>query len=176
MGATLATPALAAAWSAWGAVAVAWPWPASERGARALAGVPALLALGIWWSPFGPILALPLSCAAAALALGRGHWAPLLAPVALWPALYLVRPDALRELAFHQLVPAEPALWGAVHLLLAGPAVALVMGRAFHRNPRRLLLAALLALCAAAAVAAARVSPEVAPPYRLPWWAATTDR
>lgn len=60
-----------------------------------------------------PLLALPFAVAAIA---ARIH--PLLA---LGPALYLLRPDGLRQLTFHGLLP--PLAWGALWLL-AWPAVA----------------------------------------------------
>jgi len=164
MEASLAGPALLAAWAAWGAVAVGWPWAGSHGSGRALAVVPAALAL-LLAVTMGPILALPLAVSAVAVALS-GRLAPwLLALPAMWPVGFLVRPDAVRELAFHYLVPASPLLWAAVHGVLALPLLGLVQGRWAERTPRRLGAAVALVAVSLGAVAWAWGSPEAAAPY-----------
>jgi hypothetical protein len=136
LGGSLAAPALLAAWCAWGAAVLAWPWPTAVRGGRSLALVPALLALAVAW--FGaPMVALPLAVSATAAALSGRLPAVLLALPALWPAAYLVRPDAVRELAFHGLLPAVPWNWVVLHGLLTLPVVGLVQGRELQRGRLR---------------------------------------
>lgn len=161
--ATLADPALLAAWCGWGALVLAWPWPASARAGRALAGVPAAAAALTAWA-VGPVLALPLAVSAVAAALAGRAPAFLLAPLALWPAGYLVRPDAVRELAFHGLVPAVPWLWAALHGGLTVPLLALVQGRALARGARRWGPVVALVAGALAAVVAAWLAPVEAAP------------
>lgn len=96
---TGALPGLALGWTTW----LLLRRRLGGRGSPTLpAAVLALLALRI-----DPLLALPF---AAAGLLARAH--PLLG---LLPALYLLWPDKLRELAFHGLLP--PVTWGALWLL-----------------------------------------------------------
>ena len=163
----LAEPALLAAWCAWAAVWVGWPWPGSARSGRVLCGATALVAAGVWWW-MGPILALPLAISALAGVLVGRVPSGLLALPALWPAGYFVRPDAVRELAFHGLLPASPWVWTLVHLFLTLPLVALVQGRALGRGRRRQGLAAALAAASVAAILWAWMSPEAAAPYLRP--------
>jgi len=164
LGFALAEPALLAAWCAWGAVWVGWPWPGSARAGRALALVPAVSAGVLWWQ-MGPIMALPLAVSALAAALAGRLPAVVLALPALWPAGYLVRPDAVRELAFHGLVPAEPLGWAVAHGLLTLPLIALVQGRSLGRGPLRLVLVLALVLGTLGAVAWGWSRSEQQPPY-----------
>jgi len=146
---------------------VGWPWPGSARSGRVLCGATALVAAGVWWW-MGPILALPLAISALAGVLVGRVPSGLLALPALWPAGYFVRPDAVRELAFHGLLPASPWVWTLVHLFLTLPLVALVQGRALGRGRRRQGLAAALAAASVAAILWAWMSPEAAAPYLRP--------
>lgn len=124
----------AAAWDIFGLPASGW-WTAAPlatvlglvgllgtarllgpRGSAPLAGA---LCTGLAWL-VGPVFALPFAVGAL---LSRLHpWAALL------PVLVLLRPDGLRQLAFHGLLP--PVAWGVV-LILGWPAV----GR--RRGPAR---------------------------------------
>ncbi len=163
-------------WAAGGLAALlawaAWPWAASPGAGRALAGGFALLALGA--SPWlGSVLAAPLAVAslAAMAAVASPPWlrAALLL-LAAWPALHVVRPAALRELAFHGLVPAQPAVWAVMVALLAVPVVAAVQGRGLPR--RRGPWLGGLALALALAVAWAWSSPvhdDAFPPREQKW-------
>jgi len=127
-------------WAAGGLAAVlawtAWPWAASPGAGRALVGGFALLALGA--SPWlGAVLAAPLAVASlgAMAALASPPWLRAgLGLLAAWPLLHVVRPAALRELAFHGLVPAQPAAWAAMVAVLAMPAVAALQGRGLPRR------------------------------------------
>ncbi|MCK6502823.1 M28 family metallopeptidase [Myxococcota bacterium] len=113
---TGALPGLAAGWLAW----LLLRWRLGGRGSPTLpAALLAALALRV-----DPLLALPF---AAAGLLARAH--PLLGAL---PALYLLWPDKLRELAFHGLLP--PAAWGALWLL-TWPAFGSYARRA-RRDPR----------------------------------------
>jgi hypothetical protein len=127
-------------WAAGGACGLlawaAWPWGASVGAGRALAGGFALLALAL--SPWlGTVLAAPLAVAAlgAVVAVSSPGWARLgLALLAGWPLLHLVRPAALRELAFHGMVPATPWVWAAMVACLSVPVVAALQGRGLPRR------------------------------------------
>ncbi len=91
--------AVAVGWMSWATVR----WRLGGRGSAPLvAGV--LTVLCTW---IDPLIGLPF---AAAALLSRVH--PLLA---VGPALILLRPDPLRELAFHGLL--APAFWGALWIL-----------------------------------------------------------
>ncbi|MEO0602386.1 MAG: M28 family peptidase, partial [Myxococcota bacterium] len=121
-----------------------------------------MLALGL------PLLALPLLVAAAAVAwidrvprLGQVG----LALVASWPGFYLVRGDAIRELAYHQMVAAWTPIWAVVLLILGGP-LAVVVARQPWRVRQGLLAGALAVLLAA--VAWAWATPVMAPPWERP--------
>ncbi len=76
--------------------------------------------------------------------------------LAAWPALYLLRPAAIRETAFHGLLPAHALIWMPMWLVLVLPvAVAwpMVLGPSTSSDPRRRagvgVLAALALLCVA---------------------------
>ena len=97
-----------------------------------------------------------------ALGVGLSRWLPATALLAAWPALYIFRPDAIRELHFHRLFPADPLWWTALGGILLLP----VLG-ALPADPRsdRRNVAFALTLAAAAAIVFAWLSPEQAPPY-----------
>lgn len=123
---------LAAAMAAW-----AWPWPASGGSGRALGGLYGLLALAITpWA--GVVLAAPLAVASMAAILATRAPSPwfrgLLTLLAAWPMLHLVRPAALRELAFHGLYPAAALPWGLLVCILSLPVVVALQGRALPRR------------------------------------------
>lgn len=133
----LADPAVIAAWGAWGLVVLAWP-DVAPRPARVL-GALAALGLAALLYP-APLLALPCALAAAGVGLSgaSGGWLgrlPALIPAI--PALYLLRPDAVRELAFHGLVPATVMVWTAGWLLLTAPVLGVVWS--FDPRARRIL-------------------------------------
>ena len=100
-----------------------------------------------------PLLAIPVATAAAAV----GWWGRLpargwvLAPLAAWPALYLLRPDGLRELAFHGLAP-DDARTVAALLVGLGPAAlaALPAERLPAGRVRRWVVGAVVVAAAAA--------------------------
>ncbi|TVQ87113.1 MAG: Zn-dependent exopeptidase M28 [Deltaproteobacteria bacterium] len=124
----LASPALVAAWIGALSLALWWPRRGDDRQRLALATIPtaltaaSLLTLGL------PLLALPVATPLIGLAIASraAHDAPVsptatpgsragraatslaallfAAPLSLWPALYLLRGDAYRELSFHGLM------------------------------------------------------------------------
>ncbi len=154
-------------------VLVGWPWPASRGGGRAAVGAYGLLLLAV--SPWlGSVLAAPVAvaCVAAILAVGRDGWSrwPLVA-VSAWPLLHLVRPAALRELAFHGMLPASPLAWGILTALLAMPVLGALQGRGLPRRRGALLGVLLAALLVAVGWSWTRPAFDEAFPERLQQWA-----
>lgn len=153
-----------AGWGGLAAVALAAPVLPPEWAARGLpVGISLGLAVGLALAG-APLLALPCAVSSAAIgldALVPRILRPALLPVALWPALYLVRPDAVRELAHHQMVPAHAIAWGIVLGVLGCAALPWIGGAL--RQRRRLALALLAG--AGLAVAGAWITPVQVPPY-----------
>jgi len=129
-GETLALPVVLSMWAAWGAVLVGiggrrGPWLLRIAAVLGLLATGALLWLGL------PLLALPAAVALGGVGLGalsedlrvrspmgsRGVWG-VAAVMAAWPALYLLRPAPVRELAFHHLLGASWTVWGPMFAVL----------------------------------------------------------
>ncbi len=125
-----------------------------------------LLVVALGLVGFGlPLLAVPLVAAAAAVAwLDRARWGVQLGLllVALWPGLYLVRGDAIRELAHHHLVPPWVPVWTAALVVLGAP-LAVAVAQASLRV-RQGILAVSLAVLAGSAVWA-WTTPVMTPPW-----------
>lgn len=155
----LADPVVLAAWAAYGAVALAWPVEPPPGVARALGALSALALVAAALAQGAPLLALPV--AVAAVAVGASRWVPLAGLLAAWPALYLLRPDAIRELAFHGLVPASIPLWTALAGALLLPVLASVVEAP---RPARTRVAGILAAVLAIALLYAWLLPEAVPP------------
>lgn len=144
----LAGPAMTAAWAAWIAVVAAWPaiHPPVARSLGALSAV--VLAATLAWAP---LLALPFACAAGAVGLsGAARLGRAVAMLTLVAPVYLLRPDAVRELAFHHLVPAHVGVWVLAFALLTAPVLGTIWD--LEARPRRAIGAlAVIALLGAVA-------------------------
>lgn len=121
------------------------------------------VALGGLGFAFGlPLLAVPLVAAAAATAWLDRPGGVFALPIALWPALYLVRGDAIRELHHHGLVPAGVVPWTTLLLALTGP-LAVVVARGSARV--RSVVGGVAGLALIIAVVGAWTTPVMAPPH-----------
>jgi hypothetical protein len=135
LGLALTGPALAAGWLAWAGAALAWPWSAPEATGRRFAFLGAATWAAVLTASGLFLLAWPwwalLACVLAA------RWAPVpAAALSLAGAAYYLSPEHARELDFHGMVPASPVAWGLLWLLLAGPSVGLLQGRALPKAAR----------------------------------------
>lgn len=115
----LADPALLAGWSAWIAVFAAWR-PQIPPVVGRIVGVLVAWAVAVALHD-APLLAMPFAVGAAGVAWTGPGWRRVGVLPALIVALHLLRPDAVRELAFHGLVPASLPVWGLAWLVLTAP-------------------------------------------------------
>ncbi len=123
LGGARALPSIVAAWSAWFAVALAWPWRGTPAAAATMGtGLSMGLCCGALWAGL-PLLAFPVAVAAFGFAAtaGRAAMWPLAVVLCAWAPGYLLRPNALRELDFHHLIVSGPGTWAALWLVLAAP-------------------------------------------------------
>lgn len=163
----LAGPALCAGWAAWGAVAAGAPFETPAVVGRALGGAVALGLAAFLVVQGLPLVAVPLALAAAGVGLSRFSVLPI--ALAWWPALFVVRPNTVRELAFHHLFPGHPAWWTVVAgVVLLIPLGTLDPERIRHRER----VAALLLVAMLVAWVGAWLTPEQMPPF-VDWSAMT---
>ncbi|MEN0066604.1 MAG: M28 family peptidase [Myxococcota bacterium] len=129
-----------------------------------------LAGLAVWGGL--PLLAPPVLSAALATALldrvpRLVAWGLL--PVALWPGLYFVRGDAIRELAHHQMVPPTVLLWTGFLLVLGSP---LAVFASNQEAPVRRGLLGIGVVAFLWGTGAAWMTPVMQAPYeRGPWYA-----
>jgi hypothetical protein len=160
---------VAAAWGAWGMVQ-AWHGAGSSprtaevgagRGPAVVGVVAAITLTGASVAAGLPLLGVPFALTAGALGLRwmlPPPWQVLPALVTAWVPLYLVRADAVRELAHHTLLPAMVLPWAVVLTLVGLP-----MASVLQRPARGLVLPFLL--LALSGIAGAWWTPEQQAPY-----------
>jgi hypothetical protein len=151
---------VAAAWGAWGIVQ-AWYGPAMGRGPAVVGVVVAITLTGASVAAGLPLIGVPFAITAGALGLRwwlPAPWQALPALVAAWVPLYLVRADAIRELAHHGMLPAMVLPWAVVLTLVGLP-----MASVLQRPARGLVLPFLL--LALSGIAGAWLTPEQQAPY-----------
>ncbi len=149
LGGALTLPAVLAGWVAWTLVVVGSPWRSTPESGRMLAVVGTLLPAALLVYAGLPLLALPLGIGAlfAGLSASTERWGWTWAFGTLWAPLFLIRANAVRELDFHGMLPADPRYWTAIWLVLAAPAAAMWLGvEPRGRREARFALAILLAV------------------------------
>jgi hypothetical protein len=165
---TLADPVVIAGWCAWLAVFLVWPFRAPAPTGRRVGILAASVLTGVALTVGLPLIAMPLALVAGVVGLSgiRGAWGPALA-VTLVPALYLVRPDAVRELDFHFLLPASEVVWAAALTALTLPAWGVMQGRTMPRGRGVLVASAALAIATLVVIGWGWSLAPYEPPYDL---------